>query len=855
VSELRLHLLGAPGASVDGRPAPLRRRASLVLLAYLALTGRRYPRPVLAGLLAGEASAAQAQKRLTNALADLRAGVGDHLQVTRQWVAFDRARPHWLDVAEFEARVADCADPRAAPAAAAAALGLYQGEFLAGAGAGDAPELDEWLTLQRERLRLALAQALQAALQAALEGCLRGGPGAPAPAAGIALARRLLELEPWSEEGHRALMALLARSGQRGAALRQYEVCRRALAEEVGAAPAPETAALAARLRAGPVAVAHNLPAPAAPLVGREGELALVAGRLADPACRLVTLAGLGGSGKTALALEAARRLAAPAAGPGEPPFPDGVFAVPLGAAGPAAAGPAAAGPARVGAAVARALGVGAGGAGDPLAAAAGHLRAKRLLLVVDGLDGPGAGAGAGALGALLQQAAGVKLLVTSRARLRLPGETVCDVRGLPVPAGAADLERSAAGRLFLEEAARVRPGAPLAGAERAAAAEVCRLLGGHPLALLTAAGSLRGVTCAELAADLAAGRGLPAEAATARGLLAGQTGLGAVLDDAWTSLTDAERDVLRRLVVFRRPFSREEAAAVAGAGAPELLGLVDAGLLGRLEDGRYVLNALVHRFAAGQSAAESDGEPGTPAASVPAGPVFGATLGAGLSRLGEALRLLAEAIDGAPAPGTERDAERDGYPVPGRKARRRGGPLNACRLDEGDLPPYPRGRHCTRPRASASRQPTAPGGGSLPGGRGQGLADERGPPRGRGPLPRLTADPPGVGDKDTKEIEACSVDWVCAAAERRSRSPPAHRKGPRGCPRRGRPRSWETASRCSSACSPSGTTSTSRTPAASGCSGSTARPCGSATPCTSRTCRATSGTRSRRSSSASASR
>ena len=150
----------------------------------------------------------------------------------------------------------------------------------------------------------------------------------------------------------------------------------------------------------------------------------------------------------------------------------------------------------------------------DRLAAVAGRLRSRRVLLVVDGMDG--LATGAGALATLLQQTAGVKLVVTSRTRLRLPGETVYDVRGLSVPAGAADLERSDAGQLFLEEAARVRPEAPLGPAERAAAAEVCRLLDGHPLALLLAAGGLRGVTCADLAADLAAGRELPASTARA---------------------------------------------------------------------------------------------------------------------------------------------------------------------------------------------------------------------------------------------------------------------------------------------------------------------------------------------------
>jgi DNA-binding SARP family transcriptional activator len=905
VTELQLRLLGVPGASLDGRPVALRRRTSLALLAYLALTGRRYTRSMLAGILAGDASEEQAQKRVGNTLTDLRAAVGEHLHVTREWVAFDRERPHWVDVAEFEAQVAACTNPLEAPAAATAALDLYQGEFLAGVSLCDAPEFDEWLTLQRERQRLLLAQALQAALK----GYVQNGTAAAPPAAGIALARRLLELDPWNEDAHQALMALLARNGQRGAALSHYAVCRRVLADELGVDPSPETAALAARLRAAPLAAPHNLPARATGFVGRHEELALVAGRLADPACRLVTLVGLGGSGKTALAIEAARRFVAPESGLGEPLFPDGVFMVPLAEAALTAtdtpeAPEAARAPApdtaqhaaaRVGVAIGRALeclpekgpadlraghsGSGDGGAIDHLAAVAGRLRSRRVLLVVDGIDG--LVTGAGALATLLQQTAGVKLVVTSRMRLRLPGETVYDVRGLAVPAGAADLERSDAGQLFLEEAARVRPEAPLGPTERAAAAEVCRLLDGHPLALLLAAGGLRGVTCADLAADLAAGRELPGPASTAHGLLAGQTSLRAVLDAAWTQLTDAERAVLRRLAAFRGPFSRD-AAAGAGAESAHLLGLVDAGLLGRLEGGRYALNPLVQRYAAARQAEASAaagaaagtlpssasagdapaGDPGTAAAAVPARLALGAALGEGLSRLGGALRLLAEALEGAPAPtlmpGTGRDAGRDWRRGARRAVRGRSSPPNVPEAPDVRVarPRCPRGRRSAR---SLRRSPGA--GPELRGApqtvpqaarRGQGRADARGPPRCRDPAPRPPAVPPPSGRRHTKETRSCFAVWACAAAERRGKAPPAHHKGG---PRRGQPGSWEPASGCASAWWPSATTSTWRTPAASGCSGSTARPCGYATRCTSRTCRATSGTGSRRSWSASGSR
>jgi DNA-binding SARP family transcriptional activator len=276
---LRLKTLGVPQIMRGAVAVPFKRKKALALLVYLARTGRVHTRDTLAALLVDEASDEQARSQLRNTLHDLTTQVGDHVLVTRQTVAFDRGKPYWLDIDEVELAVHGADDPASDPAALERAVALYEGEFLAGLALTDAPEFDRWRLPEQERLHGLLLQALHLLLTRARR--------ADDVDAAERWATRLLEAEPWHEEAHRQLMRLLARRGQRDAALAQYEVCRRTLAEELGSEPEPETIALYERLRAGPLAPPGNLPAPPPGFVGREAELALVAERLADPGCRL----------------------------------------------------------------------------------------------------------------------------------------------------------------------------------------------------------------------------------------------------------------------------------------------------------------------------------------------------------------------------------------------------------------------------------------------------------------------------------------------------------------------------------------------------------------------------------------
>jgi predicted ATPase/transcriptional regulator with XRE-family HTH domain len=329
---------------------------------------------------------------------------------------------------------------------------------------------------------------------------------------------------------------------------------------------------------------AGALPLPTTPLVGRDAELATLLALFGQPACRLVTLVGPGGIGKTRLALQAAsilRERGAP------------VVFVALTSLQAAE---------QLAQIVASALGVAAAGAsaGDALGA---WLAPRAQVLVLDSMEH--LLEGAGLLSQLLEQAPGLRLLVTSRERLNLQGEWVLEVHGLPVPplptplqagGAGAGLEGFSAVQLFLHSAQRARVGFAPTSEDLAAIARICRLVDGMPLAIELAAGWVRILSCAEIADEIE--RDLHFLASQARDVPARHRSIASLFDQSWALLEERERQVLSRLSVFRAGFTREMAERVAGATLPVLSSLVAHSLVRRTGDQRYDLHELVRQYA-----------------------------------------------------------------------------------------------------------------------------------------------------------------------------------------------------------------------------------------------------------------
>lgn len=564
----------------------LDRRKALAVAAYLAMAATPVGRDDLAGLLWPELSQERARAALRSTLPAL-TGAAPH-----GWLAIDRRtlglRPEAVavDARRFLALVAearaDHPDGEGLCGRCAALLreadGLYAGDFLQGFSLSGCPDFEAWQLAQREALRRELGWALQAL---AGHSWARGPQGVDEA---LGYGRRWLELDSLNEAAHRQLMGRYAAAGRRGEALRQYHSCAALLLAELGAAPAPETTALFERIARGEVAAAAGPPPqaspPAAPgdLVGREAELALVVARLGDPACRLLTLTGPGGVGKTRLAHQAAAALA--------PRFAEGAHPVGLGAAHT---------PAEAVNLIATALGIATAG-GQPLAALRGALARRELLLVLDNLEQiPGA---AELALDLLAAGPGLRILATSRERLALRAESVLPLSGLAVPAdGAAGAEGYGAVELFVRRARQVRPDFALDEASRAAVVRVCALTGGLPLAIELAAAWARTLSPAEIAAEIA--RSPDFLRAAVRDLPERHGSLRAVFDHSWRLLGPAERAAFSRLAVFRGGFGAEAAQEVAGASLGDLATLEDKSLLWRAADGRFGFHPLLEQYAA----------------------------------------------------------------------------------------------------------------------------------------------------------------------------------------------------------------------------------------------------------------
>lgn len=322
-----------------------------------------------------------------------------------------------------------------------------------------------------------------------------------------------------------------------------------------------------------------NLPHFPTPFIGRQQEVTEIHALLRNPQCRMVTLVGPGGIGKSRLALEIAVQC--------QGDFPDGVYFVPL---APIAASR------FIVPVIADAIGFSFKGesALDPKSQLLNYLNEKKILLLIDNLEHLLDDSAVTDLFAeLLKCATDIKLLVTSRETLSLQGEWVFEVRGLPIPDGMDMKDTSV--ELFLQRARRAHVGFDATTDDYPAIVRICRLVDGMPLGIELAAAWVRTLTCDEIVNEIE--RGLDFLSLSAKDLPMRHRSMRAVFDHSWRLLSEDEQNVLIRLSVFEGGFTREAARHIANATLPTLSALVTKSLIQRSGAGRYDLHEVIRQF------------------------------------------------------------------------------------------------------------------------------------------------------------------------------------------------------------------------------------------------------------------
>lgn len=547
---LRIELFGGPIARVGTEAiSRFETRKTGLLLGVLGLEpGRTWNRNALCEILWPFEEPETSRARLRQAVAALRRSLGaaaDYLEANRVDLRLDGSQVE-SDSSDFDRllRTARSETGETRARLLGRAVALHRDDFLPG-------YLEEWPSIRREHYRSEHREALEGMMRAFAEAGLHRDA--------VEAAMAMLRIDPLNESVAREAMRLYAAEGLVANALKVHRDLEGALRVQLGFAPSAETNDLAeeicrsaprdvgptlpkARVAEPSSIVVPSIPEPAGPFFGREGEVDRLMALLApDGPNRLVTLAGIGGIGKTRLGLEVARRLREAYAGMTWVVMLDSVEDVTglvphiLDASGFKQSGP-----------------------GDPIDQFVERVSGTPALMVLDNFEQL-TPAGSETVATLLARCPRLKMLVTSRIPLLLEAEREIAIGPLALPGAGDAAEDCPSVRLFLDRTRALRPDFPYTEA----VATLCERLEGIPLALTLAASRCQVLSADQMLEQL--DRRLDFLAGRQRDLPQRHRTMRAAIEWSVKDLDDDLRRFFVALSVFRGGWDLEAAKAVAG--------------------------------------------------------------------------------------------------------------------------------------------------------------------------------------------------------------------------------------------------------------------------------------------------
>jgi non-specific serine/threonine protein kinase len=549
-AQLHLHLLGTFRIEQAGNLLHLPTRKAESVLAYLVLHPNSHSREKLAALFWGDSSDTAARGSLRKAINFIRSHVGsESILSNRELVQWNPDYPLYCDAIEFANDASEFLSSQN-PDINRIDLNLYQEELLSGF-------YDEWTLEEREHYHQLYIKVMLRAVET-----LRAQSDYDTA---ILYARKILVSEPTNEQAHQHLMFCQITLGDRNGAMQQYEACKQILQKELGVEPGSETQvfydwivqsasdnpSLSARIT--------NLPIPISSFVGRSHELAEIKGMLSN--ARLVTLTGVGGSGKTRLAIRVATDLISS--------YKHGVWWVDFSSLSKAALVPQS---------IAKSLGVREARQQTLTESIAGFLKKKKLLLILDNCEHL-VEACAQISNDLLTRCSHLKILATSREALRINGENVFSVPTFPAPKTdeisiVELLLEYESVKLFVTRARATQRHFVFDDRTALSVAQICRRLDGIPLAIELAVARLSTMSVEQIVGQLndvfrlLIGR--------SRITLPRQHTLQATIDWSYDLLSEEEKILFRRLAVFMGGWSLQAAETICVDNHLKISNVVD---------------------------------------------------------------------------------------------------------------------------------------------------------------------------------------------------------------------------------------------------------------------------------------